>query len=120
MAEARGAMSARAPDAALRARRDRAEIAAVPMAGGSSVELMRTSYHAQSFPKHTHDFFTIGLVLRGAGTLWYRGAEHLARRGEVVVIPPGEVHTGSVARGAGVLEYVAAHVPAEVVADLLR
>ncbi len=113
-------MSERAPDGALRARRDRAEIATVPTAGGGSVELMRTSYHAQSFPKHTHDFFTIGLVLRGAGTLWYRGAEHLARRGEVVVIPPGEVHTGSVARGAGVLEYVAAHVPAEVVTDLLH
>lgn len=110
-------MSVRIPDAGSLARRDRAEIAAVPMAGGSSVELMRTSYHAQSFPKHTHDFFTIGLVLRGAGTLWYRGAVHLARPGEVVVIPPGEVHTGSVAPGAGVLEYLAAHVPAEVVAD---
>ena len=109
-------MSARAPDGALRAPRDRAEIAAVPMAGGSSVELMRTSYHAQSFPRHTHDFFTIGLVLRGAGTMWYRGAEHLARRGEVVVIPPGEVHTGSVAPGSDVLEYLAAHVPADVVA----
>lgn len=119
MPEARGAMSASAPGGALHAPRDRAEIAAVPMSGGSSVELMRTSYHAQSFPKHTHDFFTIGLVLRGAGTLWYRGAEHLARGGEVVVIPPGEVHTGSVAPGAGVLEYVAAHVPAEVVTDLL-
>ena len=112
-------MSASAPDGAVRARRDRAEIAAVPMTGGTSVELMRTSYHAQTFPKHTHEFFTIGLVLRGAGTLWYRGAEHLAQRGEVVVIPPGEVHTGAVAPGAGVLEYVAAHVPAEVVTDLL-
>jgi hypothetical protein len=57
-------MSAARPDVALRAPRDRAEIAAVPMAGGSSVELMRTSYHAQSFPKHTHDFFTIGVVMR--------------------------------------------------------
>ena len=112
-------MSARAPDDAVSSRRDRAEIAAVPMAGGMSIELMRTSYRAQEFPKHTHDFFTIGVVLSGAGTLWYRGAEHLARCGEVVVIPPGEVHTGSVAPGAGVLEYVAAHVPAEVVADCL-
>jgi len=112
-------MSARIPGAAAGAQRDRAEIAAVPMAGGSSLELMRTSYRAQSFPKHTHDFFTIGLVLRGAGTLWYRGADHLARPGEVLVIPPGEVHTGSVAPGADILEYVAAHVSVEVVAGLL-
>jgi AraC-like DNA-binding protein/quercetin dioxygenase-like cupin family protein len=112
-------MSGRVPNRVMRggALRDRAEVAAVTMASGTSIELMRTSYHAQTFPKHTHDFFTIGTVLRGAGTLWYRGAEHLARRGDVVVIPPGEVHTGSVAPGAEVLEYVAAHVPAEVVDD---
>jgi AraC-like DNA-binding protein/mannose-6-phosphate isomerase-like protein (cupin superfamily) len=119
MAEVRVTMRQRAPDGGIRAGRDRAEIATVPMSSGICVELMRTSYHAQTFPRHTHDFFTIGVVLRGAGTLWYGGVEHLARRGEVVVIPPGEVHTGSVAPGAGVLEYVAAHVPAEVVADLL-
>jgi len=115
MERARVPMSARGT----RPRSDRAEVAAVPMACGSSVELMRTSYRAQSFPKHTHEFFTIGLVLRGAGTLWYRGAERTARCGEVVVIPPGEVHTGAVAPHAGVLEYVAAHVPAAVVQDCL-
>lgn len=119
VAEACVTMSERAPDGAIRARRDRAEIATVPMSSGIRVELMRTSYHAQTFPRHTHDFFTIGVVLRGAGTLWYGGVEHLARCGEVVVIPPGEVHTGSVAPGAGVLEYVAAHVPPEVVANCL-
>ncbi|HEV8445411.1 MAG TPA: AraC family transcriptional regulator [Gemmatimonadaceae bacterium] len=109
-------MSERTPDEAAASPRDRAELAAVRMASGTAVELMRSSYRAQTFPKHTHEFFTIGLVLRGAGTLWYRGTIHLARHGDIVVIPPGEVHTGSVAPGAGVLEYVAAHVPREVVA----
>jgi len=99
-----------------RMRQDRAEVVSLRLSTGASVELMRTSYRAQTFPKHTHDFFTIGVVLRGAGTLWYRGADHLACAGDVVVIPPGEVHTGSLARGADVLEYLAAHVRPEVVA----
>ncbi len=110
-------MTEAADDALARARPDHAEIVAVKMSTGASVELMRSSYRAQAFPKHTHEFFTIGLVLRGAGRLWYRGAERVTNRGEVVVIPPGEVHTGSVAPGADVLEYVAAHVPADVMAE---
>jgi len=103
-----------------RERSDRAEVVSLRTASGASVELMRTSYRAQSFPKHTHDFFTIGVMLRGAGRLWYRGADRLTLRGEVVVIPPGEVHTGSLAPGADVLEYVAAHVPAEFVRACLE
>src|SRR5262245_61912804 len=100
-----------------RTRADHAEIVTLRMAGGASVELMRTRYRAQSFPKHTHEFFTIGLMLRGAGSLWFRGAERITLPGDVVVIPPGEVHTGGLAPGANVLEYVAAHVPAEIVAE---
>lgn len=99
-----------------RARADHAEIVTVKMTTGTSIELMRTRYRAQIFPKHTHEFFTIGLMLRGAGSLWYRGAEHISQRGDIVVIPPGEVHTGALAPGADVLEYVAAHVPADIVA----
>lgn len=97
-------------------RHDHAEVVPLRMASGPSVELMRTSYRAQTFAKHTHDFFTIGVMLRGAGRLWCRGADHLTLPGDVVVIPPGEVHTGAVAPGADVLEYLAAHVPAEIVA----
>lgn len=119
MSRPRDSINDHGTDEAARSRRDRAELAAVRMASGASVELMRSSYRAQSFPKHSHDFFTIGVVLRGAGTLWYRGMDHLARSGEVVVIPPGEVHTGSVAPGIDVLEYVAAHVPPETVAGCL-
>ena len=80
---------------------------------------MRTSYHAQELSQAHARFLHDRCGAARRRNLWYRGAEHLARRGEVVVIPPGEVHTGSVAPGAGVLEYVAAHVPAEVVADCL-
>ena len=55
-------------------------------------------------------------MLRGVGTLWYRGAERTAHRGDVVLIPPGEVHTGGMGRETKVLSYLAVHVPADVLA----
>ncbi len=77
---------------------------------------MRARYRTQVFPKHTHEFFTIGVVIDGEGTMWYRGRNHVTRCGDVVVIPPGEVHTGAPAPGAPVLSYLAAHVPGDVLA----
>ena len=91
---------------------DRADVMAVHTAWGADVELMRTWYSSQTFPRHTHEYFTIGVVLRGVGTLWYRGSETTLHPGDVVVIPPGEVHTGGLDRGSSVLSYLAVHVPA--------
>ncbi len=99
----------------LRARADRADVAVLRTALGASVELMRTSYSKQAFPRHTHDYFTLGLMLRGSGTLWYGGVFHTTYPGDVIVIPPGEVHTGGVGRGDG-LSYLAVHLPPEVFA----
>lgn len=90
---------------------DRAELVSVETTPGMPIELMRTSYRTQVFPKHTHDFLTIGLMLRGRGRLWIGGEHHETQRGDIVIIPAGEVHTGSVAPRAAVLSYFAAHVP---------
>jgi hypothetical protein len=95
---------------------DRAEVVRLDLLPGVTVELMRTWYQRQVFPKHSHDYFTVALGLRGAGVVWFRGADHLRRRGEIVVIPPDEVHTGQPAPGASVLSYLAAHVPPSVLA----
>jgi len=76
---------------------------------------MRTSYRRQSFPRHSHDYFTIGVMLEGRGTMWYRGAEHMSVPGDVVVIPAGEIHTGDVGPDTYVLSYLALHAPAELI-----
>lgn len=68
-----------------------------------------------TFPRHTHDFYTIGVGLRGAGSIWYRGQSHVRRRNDVVIIPPGEVHTGGVRPSSKLLSYFAAYVPASLV-----
>jgi AraC-like DNA-binding protein/quercetin dioxygenase-like cupin family protein len=94
--------------------RDRADIALLDF-GGERVEVLRTVFRAMTFPRHTHDFYAIGVGLRGVGSIWYRGERHVRRRGDVVVIPPGEVHTGGVGPCSELLSYLAAYVPAPLV-----
>jgi AraC-like DNA-binding protein/mannose-6-phosphate isomerase-like protein (cupin superfamily) len=90
---------------------DQARIVKVGSGFGKRVEVLRTTYQSQSFAPHTHDTYTLGLVLGGAGTFWCRGAERFACKGDVVVIPPGEVHTGSVGIGVDSLSYLAVYLP---------
>lgn len=90
---------------------DQARIVKVGSGFGKRVEVLRTTYQSQSFAPHTHDTYTLGLVLGGAGTFWCRGAERFACKGDVVVIPPGEVHTGSVGTGVDSLSYLAVYLP---------
>jgi AraC-like DNA-binding protein/mannose-6-phosphate isomerase-like protein (cupin superfamily) len=90
---------------------DQARIVKVGSGFGSRVEVLRATYQSQTFARHSHDTYTLGLVLGGAGTFWCRGAERFARKGDVVVIPPGEVHTGSVGTGVESLSYLAVYLP---------
>jgi AraC-like DNA-binding protein len=76
---------------------------------------MRTWYRTQSFARHTHPYFTVGIMLRGVGTLWSAGVTSTLRPGDVVLIPPGEVHTGGLDDRGGVLSYLALHIPAALV-----
>lgn len=90
---------------------DQTHIMRLPSGFGTRVELLSASYRSQSFTRHTHDTYTLGMVLDGAGTFWCRGTDHLARKGDIVAIPPGEVHTGDVASGADSLAYLAVYLP---------
>jgi AraC-like DNA-binding protein/mannose-6-phosphate isomerase-like protein (cupin superfamily) len=90
---------------------DQARIVKVGSGFGKPVEVLRTTYRSQTFARHSHDTYTLGLVLGGAGSFWCRGAERLASKGDVVVIPPGEVHTGSVSSGVESLSYLAVYLP---------
>ena len=93
---------------------DQARIVKVGSGFGKRVEVLRTTYQSQTFARHSHDTYTLGLVLGGAGTFWCRGAERFACMGDVVVIPPGEVHTGSVGIGVDSLSYLAVYLPIDL------
>lgn len=58
------------------------------------VDLLKAHYITHEFPRHTHDGYVIGVIEHGAEAFNYRGELHVAAAGEIVVVNPGEVHTG--------------------------
>ncbi|WP_085630062.1 MULTISPECIES: AraC family transcriptional regulator [unclassified Pseudomonas] len=62
-----------------------------PLAG---IELLSARYIDQRFAPHVHDGYVIGMIMAGAQRYRYRGAEHLAGSGTLVLINPDELHTG--------------------------
>lgn len=65
------------------------------------LELLRASYVTHSFAPHSHDGFAIGVIEAGAERFRYRRGNHEAPAGAIVVINPGEVHTGASATDSG-------------------
>jgi AraC-like DNA-binding protein/mannose-6-phosphate isomerase-like protein (cupin superfamily) len=90
---------------------NQARIMRLPSGFGTRVEVLKATYQSQTFTRHTHDTYTLGMVLGGAGTFWCRGTEHFAGKDDIVAIPPEEVHTGSVGSGVDTLSYLAVYLP---------
>lgn len=64
-------------------------------------EVLRATFIRHSYSRHTHEGFAIGVIERGGEEFYYRGASHIAPAGSVVVINPGELHTGQAVTGEG-------------------
>ena len=58
------------------------------------LEILRATYITHAFAPHVHEGYAIGVIERGAETFAYRHSTHIAGAGSLVVIHPGEVHTG--------------------------
>jgi AraC-like DNA-binding protein len=62
----------------------------------SGLEVMHANYLTHSFAPHRHESFVSSVIDRGVGTIWYRGAMHIAPSGSLVLLNPDEIHTGQV------------------------
>ena len=58
------------------------------------LELIHATYITHTFSRHTHEGFVIALIEEGVEAFRYQGSLHHAPAGSIVVIHPGEVHTG--------------------------
>ena len=67
----------------------------------SDVELLHARYTAQSFSRHAHDTYAIGVIEQGALAFSYRGENWVAQAGQVNLAVPGEAHTGNSAADGG-------------------
>jgi AraC-like DNA-binding protein len=62
-------------------------------------EIMTAALEAYHFEPHFHDAWSVGAIVAGSCTFSYQGGVHVARQGDVVVIPPCAVHTGGTSAG---------------------
>jgi AraC-like DNA-binding protein len=59
-----------------------------------NLELLKASFVTHAFAPHTHEGFAIGVIELGAETFTYRRQLRVAPAGSIVLINPGEMHTG--------------------------
>ncbi len=67
----------------------------------NNLEMLRATYVTHTFSRHTHEGYAIGVIEAGVEEFTYQGAAHRAPAGSVVIIHPGEVHTGNAGTPAG-------------------
>src|SRR5438445_3130756 len=67
----------------------------------SNLELLHATYVTHTFTPHTHEGYVIGVIERGAEQFKYRRSNHVAPAGSIVIINPGEMHTGASAAEHG-------------------
>jgi AraC-like DNA-binding protein len=68
---------------------------------GATIELLRASYAAHRFAAHAHEEYAVGVVESGGIRTRVRRGTLLIPAGRIVVLNPGDVHTGEPADRAG-------------------
>ncbi len=63
------------------------------------LDLLTARFDHHRYAPHTHEEFSIGICVLGASCIDYRGGGLRVGEGSIVVLAPGEVHTGESAYG---------------------
>lgn len=66
----------------------------------ANMEVLKATYVTHAFSRHSHEGYAIGVIESGVEAFDYLGSAYQAPAGTLVIIHPGEVHTGQ----AGVRE----------------
>ena len=59
-----------------------------------NLELIKAKYITHTFSRHTHEGYAIGVIEEGIEGFRYQGSNCVAPPSSIVVVHPGEVHTG--------------------------
>ena len=59
------------------------------------LELMKAQYQHKEFSRHVHEGYCINLIENGAQAFYRSGDMHVAPQGDIVLVNPDDVHTGS-------------------------
>lgn len=58
------------------------------------MELLRATYITHRFALHYHEEYVIGVIERGHYCCWYQGAMRQFYEGQIIIVNPGEIHSG--------------------------
>lgn len=62
--------------------------------GGPPLDLLTARFDQHVYAPHAHAEYTVGVTVGGLETIAYRGGRVVSGPGSIVVLEPGEVHTG--------------------------
>lgn len=65
------------------------------------LEVLHATYRTHTFARHAHEEFCVGIIVEGVEAVKYRGSTHVAPKGSIVVLQPGEGHSNWAAADAG-------------------
>ena len=66
-----------------------------------NVELFHARCVKHAFPAHMHDYYVIGLIEKGLQTFSHHGGKYFTPAGGLILLNPGDDHTGEPADAAG-------------------
>ncbi|QQM43661.1 AraC family transcriptional regulator [Streptomyces liliifuscus] len=69
--------------------------------GGRPLDLLTARFDRHRYAPHAHEEFTIGVCVGGSEIIDYRGGRIEPSPGSIVVLAPGEMHTGGPATSDG-------------------
>ncbi|MFF4543365.1 AraC family transcriptional regulator [Streptomyces sp. NPDC001435] len=84
---------------------------------GPPLDLLTARFDKHVYAPHAHDEFTIGVCVGGSEVIDYRGGHIRTGPGSIVVLAPGEVHTGGPATPTDGYAYRALYADPALLAD---
>ena len=67
----------------------------------NGLEIVDAQYEKQTFSKHVHEGYTIGIIEQGAQRFYRSGANHVASQDSIILVNADDVHTGEAATEGG-------------------
>ncbi|MEU1190143.1 AraC family transcriptional regulator [Streptomyces sp. NPDC005859] len=84
---------------------------------GPPLDLLTARFDRHVYAPHAHEEFTIGVCVDGSEIIDYRGGRIRTGPGSIVVLAPGEMHTGGPGSPTGGYAYRALYAPVPLLTD---
>ncbi|MEU8591251.1 AraC family transcriptional regulator [Streptomyces sp. NPDC048664] len=88
--------------------------------GGPRLDLLTARFDTHVYAPHAHDEYTIGVSVGGCELIGYRGGHLRTGPGSIVVLAPGEMHTGGPASATDGYAYRALYADPALLAEGVR